>query len=340
MAGAAQPGQPDLVGVKLDTISPLLEKVRTYAVGIDLEKELTVDAVAIVGSADDVKSVTETAQAVLTLGKNAMPSLRASVRDVGRFQERNERLIEALSALVDKARVENQGQSVHLHSTSPVDLAEAARIAASFLLEGRESSARFRSVNNMKQIGLAIHNYVGANNHLPPPVLLGGKSGRVPYSWRVAILPYVEQQELYNAYNFDEPWDGPNNRKLLDRMPDVYGHPSVGNADRTHTAYFVFSGPETMLGKGKKPTFADITDGTSNTLLVVEAKREIPWTQPEDILFDPQGPLPQLGGFTPDGFNATFGDGSVRYLKNSINPVVLKALITRAGGEVISSDSF
>jgi prepilin-type processing-associated H-X9-DG protein len=83
-----------------------------------------------------------------------------------------------------------------------------------------------------------------------------------------------------------------------------------------------------------------ITDGSSNTILAVEAKREIPWTKPEDIPFDPNVPLPELGGFTPDGFNALFADGSVHYLKKSIAPTTLKALITRDGGEVISSDSY
>jgi len=339
-AGVAQPGQRNLAETKLDMISPLLEKVRNYGLGIDLDKELKVDVVAIVGSAADGKSVTETAQALLTLGKNAVPSLRASARPETRLEQRNERLVEALSALVEKARVENTGQAVHLQSTSPIELAEAARIAAAFLLEGREHSARMQSVNNLKQIGLAMHNYAAANDHLPPPVLHGGKSGHVPYSWRVAILPFLEQSDLYNSYNFDEPWDGPNNRKLLERMPGIYGYPGPGGTDKTHTAYFVFTGPDTILGKGEKPSFADVTDGLSNTLMVVEARREVPWTKPEDIPFDPQVPLPQLGGFTPDGFNATFGDGSVRYIKKSIQPSVLKALITRASGEVIDSSSF
>jgi prepilin-type processing-associated H-X9-DG protein len=123
-------------------------------------------------------------------------------------------------------------------------------------------------------------------------------------------------------------------------MPAVYGYPSPMGPSRSHAAYFVFTGPNAMLGKGDKPVIADVFDGTSNTILAVEARREVPWTKPEDIPFDPQGPPPELGGFTPDGFNALFGDGSVRYLKRSLNPILLKALITRAGGEVISSDAF
>ena len=147
---------------------------------------------------------------------------------------------------------------------------------------------------------------------------------------------------MYNQYNFDEPWDGPNNRKLIDKMPATYGYPGPDGtpSSRTNTSYFVFTGPSTAVGAGDGPKIQKITDGTSNTILAVEAKRDIPWTKPEDIPFDPKVPLPDLGGFTPDGFNALFGDGSVSYIKKSIAPMTLKALITRDGGEVISSDTY
>ena len=222
---------------------------------------------------------------------------------------------------------------MHLHSTSPLDLAEAARIAVSFLLKAVSMQHACRSVNNLKQIALAFHNYAAANNHLPPPVLHGGKSGKVPYSWRVALLPYLEQRISTTRTISTSPGTDRTTASCSNRMPAVYGYPGPGGTDKTQTAYFVFTGPEAMLGKGEKPSFADVHDGMSNTLLVVEARREVPWTKPEDIPFDPEGLLPQLGGFTPDGFNAAFGDGSVRYIKKSIDPIVLKALITRAEGK-------
>ena len=90
----------------------------------------------------------------------------------------------------------------------------------------------------------------------------------------------------------------------------------------------------------REPSIPQITDGASNTIMAVEARRDIPWTKPEDIPFDPKGSLPELGGYWENGFNALFADGSVRALKSSIQPRILKALITRDGGEILSSDSY
>ena len=330
----------DAGGLKYETISPLLEKTRSYAIGIDLEGELKTDLVAIANAQDSVKPVTETLQALLTLGRNALPSLRREVPHQEGFGEAKTWFFDVIATLLENATIQTAGQTVHLRSNSPVEHAKVSRVLSAFLQGARTDAQRQQSVNNLKQIGLAIHNYAAANNHLPPPVLYGGSTGKVPYSWRVAILPYLEGQDLYNQYNFNEPWDGPNNRKLIDKMPAIYGYPGLTGANQSQPSYFVFTGPETILGKGAEPSFADVFDGTSNTILAVEAKRDIPWTKPEDIPFDPKAAPPEVGGFTPDGFDALLGDGSVRHIKKSINPILFKALITRAGGEVIDQTSF
>jgi len=351
LQGSRETGHASPADLTLETISPLLEKAQSYALGIDASEGLTVDLVAAAGSEDDTRPVANTLQALLTLGKNAVQGMRQDRRgQIAVNGEALEWIIEATDSLLDKARLETSGAYVHLQAKSPVDLAAGIKLLAPAVATANVANNRAMSMNNLKQIALAFHNYASLKNRLPTPVLYGGATGKVPYSWRVAILPYIEQQELYNHYNFDEPWDGPNNRKLLNAMPAIYSYPGPdgGPSSRTNTSYFVFTGEGTALnpipavkGSGPTgPTFANVTDGTSNTILTVEAQRDIPWTKPEDISFIPNGPLPELGGFTPDGFNAGFMDGSVHYIKKSIRPEVLRAVITRDGGEVISSDSY
>jgi hypothetical protein len=327
--------------MKLETISPLLDKVQTYALGVVLDRNLAIDLVGSVGSAEDMKPVIETTSALLTLARNSMPALKEQAHaDRGPFRDANEWGVGIVATILDKAQAETSGQTIHVRSNAPIDLAQASKTISTFLQVATTQSSRAIATNNLKQIGLAFHNYLEVHHHFPPPVLYGGKSGKVPYSWRVAILPFLEQTQLHDAYNFDEPWDGPNNRKLIERMPSTYGRPAMKGPSPKYAAYFVFSGPDAMLGKGDKPFIADVTDGMHKTILAVEATREIPWTKPEDIPFDPAGPLPEIGGLTPDGFNALFGDGSVRFISKAVNPTVLKALITRSGGEVIDSDAF
>jgi len=199
-------------------------------------------------------------------------------------------------------------------------------------------------VNNLKQIGLAFHNYAQINGHFPSPALLGGEQKNFPYSWRVALLPYLDQDALYRQYHFDEPWDGPRNRLLIGSMPAVYSVPGPDGtpSSKTNSSYYVFSGAATALGapwvaggKNDEATFARITDGVSNTILAVEWQGNTPWTKPDDIPFDLGAAIPALGGFWPEGFNVLIADGSVRMFKKEIDPNTLKAFITRAGGEVI-----
>jgi len=207
----------------------------------------------------------------------------------------------------------------------------------------REAARRAQCTNNLKQIGLAIHNYHGANDSLPTAAITD-KNGRPLLSWRVAILPYLESSPLYAKFHLDEPWDSPHNLSLLDPMPDVYSCPSDRTRKPGTTGYQAIIGPATAFTPDFKPlSFQDFTDGLNETLLVGESRRCVPWTKPEDVPFDMTIPLAGLGshhGYHNNGFNALFADGSVWFLKNSITPSVLGALLTRNGNEVVSPDSY
>ncbi len=200
----------------------------------------------------------------------------------------------------------------------------------------REAARRAQCVNNLKQIGLAMHNYLSANNCFPPGAITDA-DGKPLLSWRVSILPFIEQQGLYEEFHRDEPWDSPHNQALIARMPATYLCPSDGPDTEHTTRYQVIVGPGTIFEGVKGTPINEITDGTSNTLLVVEAKNPVPWTRPDDIPVD--GLTTGVGSKHPGGFNALMADGSVRFFKMSINPVMLQAMATRNGGEVVTDDS-
>jgi prepilin-type processing-associated H-X9-DG protein len=232
-----------------------------------------------------------------------------------------------------------------INPTTAVPVAIAMLVPA--VSSARVAAQRADSVMNLKQIGLAMHNFLSTNNHFPGAVC--GKDGKPLLSWRVQILPFLEQQALFNEFKLDEPWDSPHNKALLERMPNTFAVPN-SPAEPGMTFYRGFAGPHTLFDP-KVPAgvkIESITDGTSNTIAVVEAKEAVPWTKPESgVPFDEslkperlQALRDALGGHFPRGFNALFCDGSVRFLKDSISLQVLRALITRDGGEVISSDSF
>lgn len=182
-------------------------------------------------------------------------------------------------------------------------------------------------------MGIAFHSYADANARLPADIL--SKDGKSLLSWRVAILPYLEEGELFKQFKMDEAWDGPTNKKLIEKLPKIYAPVRV-KAKEGETFYQVFTGPKTLFA-GKEPVRfpAAITDGTSNTGLVFEAGEPVIWSKPADLAFDEKNALPKLGGLFDGDFNVTLCDGSVQRMKKDADEKELKKFIMPADGEVI-----
>jgi hypothetical protein len=222
----------------------------------------------------------------------------------------------------------NQGEQAGL----PLPAVQAARTAA----------RRAQSTNHIKQLGLAVHNYNSVYGHLPQQAIFG-KEGKPLLSWRVALLPYLEQTVLYKKFKLDEPWDSPHNHALLKYMPLVYIPPEESPTGAPNSTFYqVFVGTHSAIGplfepdpKFKVRVSGGCPDGTSGTLLIVEGGTAVPWTKPEDLIYDPDKPLPTLGGVFKDGIVAGFGDGSVRFLTRNLDEETIRSLITRNGGEPV-----
>jgi hypothetical protein len=193
---------------------------------------------------------------------------------------------------------------------------------------------------------LAVLNYASANNGYLPPAFVADRDGRPMHSWRVLLLPYLEQHELYAAYNFAEPWDGPNNRKLADKIGgNIFRRPE-DEPGSPLTRFVAVVGEETAFPRTRSIKLDDITDGTDKTILFVEvADSDINWLEPRDLAFDrmpmrvnaPGMHAPRIGSTYPD-VRIAFADTTIRRIKDDIAPKLLRALLTARGGEAIADD--
>ncbi|QDV38406.1 DUF1559 domain-containing protein [Tautonia plasticadhaerens] len=240
---------------------------------------------------------------------------------------------------LDRIEIRVEGNRLELVA----DLEQAAALVGAPLRRAREAAKRAQCVNNIKQLGLAMHNYHERHKSFPPAYSTDAE-GRPLLSWRVHLLAFLEEQTLFDEFHLDEPWDSPHNAALISRMPDVFRCPSANLAEDGLTTYLVPRGESTIFPGAERVTLKEITDGTSNTVFVIDAGPDlaVPWTRPADWEAG-EGDEPDLGGLFgnhPGGTNAGFADGSVRFLREEIDPGTWRKLLTIAGGEAFGPDDY
>ncbi len=200
----------------------------------------------------------------------------------------------------------------------------------------RPAARRTQCKNNLKQIGLALHNYKDVWGAFPPAYSVDA-DGKPLHSWRTLILPYVDQASLFNQLNLSKPWDDPANAVLMKATVRQY-HCASSPGDVSRSNYLAIVTPGSIFGSTTSRTQAEITDGTSNTLMVIEVPDEqaVPWYAPQDadetVL---QGFGPKSKELHTGGRHALFADGAVRFLSQNIDAKTFQALLTATGGETL-----
>ena len=229
------------------------------------------------------------------------------------------------------------------------------------IAKARAAARRTASSNHLKQLALGFQNFHDTYNALPPAAVIG-PDGKPWHSWRVLLLPFLAEMELYKQYDFSQPWDSPKNLAFAEKMPTVFRDPAREGPLDTLTDYAAITGkaaifqPDVVTMKsaddfpacltaGKKIGLTSITDGTSRTILfaTLDPDREIPWTKPEDIVLDDAfpgiGKPAGIGAIHPLGNGRVglfaFADGSAHIIADTVDTETLRPFLTRSGGELV-----
>lgn len=222
-----------------------------------------------------------------------------------------------------------------------------AALTSLAVLARRQAAKERACANNVKIIGWAFHEYARANKCFPP-AYVADKNGKPMYSWRVLILPHLEQTGLFQKFRLDEPWDSPHNLPLASQMPNCFCCPfAFASGSGSTTCYAMVVGPH-AFGNGSEPrAFGEIKDGLPNTIMLVEAVgAKIPWSAPVDIDINDITSIQEIDVNAPGttkgisschryGAYVVFCDGSLRFLNTDIDEKELEAMLTIDGGEKV-----
>lgn len=290
----------------------------SLSAGSDLQ--LTISSSLTEESSDAATGLTTT----IEFAKQMAPFAMASAPPA--FQPVLQRMVESLST-------SSEATTLKVTAEVPFELINVIQSDPSILgpiAAARSAADRTQTKNNLKQVALAMHNFHDTNQHFPAADGngLAGTDAK-GLSWRVHLLPYLEQQALYDQFHFDEPWDSEHNMSLLPLMPVMFK--VTGVEEPGMTTMHIFTGNKTAFPEGKAPSMRDILDGTSNTIMAVIAGPETaqPWTKPGGLLFDEQDPLTALGTIG-EVLNLVLMDGSAFSMPTPLDPSTIRLMIQPA----------
>ena len=287
-----------------------------------------IEVAALFGDENSASALSDLLTGLLEQGKQI-----ASTIDPPPVETDDEKAAVAMAMeIVQAASIKHAGKRVEFVVSIPAGFDKLDSLLMPSVQKAKAAAERTKKTNNMKQIALAFFNYESTYRKFPG----AGRpaEGKLGLSWRVHLLPYLDQGLLYSQFNLEEPWDSEHNKALIEKMPAIFKTDGVNAAGKT--SLHVFTGPGAPFADDQAPGLASITDGTSNTILMVEAGPDTAaiWTQPGGLDFDPKDPFKALGKLS-DAFRVAMCDGSVRTLQKTISLETLRKLIQSADGEPV-----
>jgi hypothetical protein len=320
-----------------------LTEFQTVTLVADFKDSLELEAT--LGFADEprAKNARTSLDNLVKLGKDQIPALKQSMAGMGKD---GAKLFGQLESALNSLTVEQKGPAVTAKVKLDVSgLPDAVAKLPGFGPGGPGEAGGFGGdrgrTTSLKLLALAMHNYADSHNGQFPPAVIYRKDGQeAHYSWRVELLPYLgpEEQALYNEFKKDEAWDSDNNKKLLGRMPKVFALPGKHQPGQGTTHYQLFTGPGTPFNGKVGPRMpAGFPDGTSNTILIVEAAQGVPWSKPGDLVYAANRPVPALGA-QPNDFAVAMADGSTLVVPKTVSEKTLRLAINPADGQLLDPD--
>ncbi len=244
-------------------------------------------------------------------------------------------VMSTINDVINSIKITQQGTSVVVAAATPSDFQQRLDKLMPGILAARDASIQqMAAQNKLKQIGLAMFFYMDSHDEQFPTDVRAA-DGTPLLSWRVELLPYLEQDQIYQQLKRDEPWDSPHNAQVLAQVPDIF---VIGkNLGSGKTDVLQPSGNGALGGSEKPVKIGQVVDGMSNTAMAIQVTPDqaVPWAKPADYAFDPKNPAAGLA-FNENGVTRVlFGDASVRDVNKSLTPEQWLVLFTYAGGEVV-----
>ena len=337
--------QGSALPVPVLTFAPVLKLVDALVLSIDIESDTAAQRLQIL--ARDVSTAEELER---TLMKGIMTT-RDMVLEMSNAETNQDDPIAVASQqymkrianyMVEAVAPKQSGREVVIEGVMNYNMASSGALVGMLLpaiQSAQGAAARTSSANNLKQIGLAMHNHHLVHHELPGNT--SDRNEKPMLSWRVKLLPFIGEKALYHRFHQDEPWDSEHNIKLMKLMPDVYRHPALVT-EPGMTVYQRPRGAKLIMNSDHGRHFREILDGLSNTVMVLETRSDVAvaWTQPKDVSVNLDTPKTNLFDAKRLGFNALMGDGAVIFLKKDLNNMTLKSILTAQGGETVKRSDF